>query len=187
MANRKVQTMNLQGQEYAKVPERLRLFREDCPNGSIKTEFKIDGDTLIFTAYILKDKADPNSADATGHSMAKMSNKQKEFEKQETIAIGRALAILGYLASGEVASSEEMEAFNEYKKQQEEQAVGEAIARLEEAKTMDELKKVFVSLGTLIGNEEVVAAKDKRKAELSQKEERQTKPPVVKEAKNESN
>lgn len=111
----KVETINLKGKDYATVPARIKLFREECLNGLIETvpEFK-DGEVVLFKARILKDKANVNSGEATGHSIGKISG-DKAFEKLETIAIGRALAILGYMASGDVASSEEMERFNEFK------------------------------------------------------------------------
>lgn len=161
---RKVKTMKLQGEtEYAKVPDRLKLFREDCPNGLIETspEVKDDG-TIIFTARVLKDKSKPDSAEATGHSFGKNTG-AKAFEKLETIAIGRALAILGYLASGEIASSEEMEDFYAYQQTK----VEEAVAQLDRAKTIDELKQTFMGLGTLMAEKSVVEAKDAKKAELA--------------------
>jgi len=40
-----------------------------------------------------------------------MYKSNKDFEKQETIAVGRALAFAGFLSDGEVASYEEMEDF----------------------------------------------------------------------------
>lgn len=165
--SRKAATVDLKGKEYATVPERLRLFREDSPNGSIITDYKfLEDGKVVFTTYILKDKNKPESGDATGHSMGEAKN-DKGFEKLETISIGRALAILGYLASGDIASSEEMEAFNEYKENQRADAKIAAIAALEDAGTLEELKTVFLSLGGLIADTDVVEAKDKRKVELS--------------------
>jgi len=91
----------------------------------------------------------------------------KEFEKQETVAIGRALAILGYLASGEIASFEEMEEFNEYKDEQKKQAIQEAIEQINSTSDLEALRSVFMSLGILISESEVIDAKDARKEALS--------------------
>ena len=168
MANKRADTMSLSGNDYAKVPERIKLFREDCPNGSIRTSFNLDNDTLVFTATIIKDKSDPSSADATGHSMAKMTTKQKEFEKQETIAVGRALALLGYLASGEIASSEEMEEFNSYKKEQRAEAVANTIADMGMATTIEEVRKIGRE-SNLLNEPKVVEAGKKRVAEITAK------------------
>jgi hypothetical protein len=75
-------------------------------------------------------------------------------------------AILGYLASGEIASFEEQQEFEEFRKKQQEQAVADAIDSFGSAKTLDELKKAFVD-SRMMDNPLVVAAKDKRKAELA--------------------
>lgn len=169
MADRKAKTMDLKGNEYAKVPERLKLFREDCPNGSIKTEPKfLDNGQVLFTAYILKDKSDPNSADATGHAIGDIT-KDKALERLETISIGRALAVLGYLASGEIASSEEMEDFNAYKKQQREEAISSTIADMSMATTIDEVRRIGRE-SNLLNEPKVVEAGKKRVAELTAKE-----------------
>lgn len=161
--NRKVNTTKIQGQsEYAKVSDRLKLFREDCPRGLIETSYELKDDgTIVFTARVLKDKKNKDSGEATGHALGATKSK-KEFEKIETVAIGRALATLGYLASGEVASAEEMEEFYEYQKTK----IAEAVDKISECKTIEELKKVFLNMGSLIAEKEVVEAKDKRKKEL---------------------
>src|SRR3990167_1158536 len=164
--NRKANTMQLSGNDYAKVPERLKLFRGDCPNGSIKTTPMPQEDgSMIFNVYILKDKSKPSSGDSTGTSRysAEEMKKPKAFEKLETIAVGRALALLGYLASGEIASSEEMEEFNQYKEDRLKESILEAKQRIEDTKTIDELKDVFIGLGNLIADEAIIEAKNKRK------------------------
>lgn len=168
---RKVATMNVSGGEYAKVAVRLREFRTDNPRASIKTSHTINADgSVTFETYILKDKADEFSADSTGsatYSVEEMK-KPKAFEKLETISVGRALSMMGYLNNGEIASSEEMEEFEHYKKRRAEEARLMAIESLESAKSLDELKSAFLSLGELMRDQEVVAAKDKRKAELDE-------------------
>lgn len=150
------------GADYALVPARLKQFREDNPRAKTETTPTIDGDMIIFKAHIVKDKSDPNSAEATGHSMGK-NNGNKAFEKLETVALGRALAQLGYLNNGEIATTEEMEEFNAYRENQ----INEAIIQLNACKTLDELKSVYLGLGSLLSNDKVVKAKDARKAELA--------------------
>lgn len=120
-----VQTINLKGNEYATVPQRLLEFRNTHPRSEVvtKPEFQADG-TLVFTARIVKDKGDKNSASATGHSYGKLTG-DKAFEKLETVATGRALALLGYLNNGQVATTEELQEFQEYKLGQFEQVVEE--------------------------------------------------------------
>lgn len=161
--NRKVKTGKVSGgAEYAYVADRLKQFREDCPNGLIETSPTIrENGQLMFTARVLKDKSKPESAEATGHALGKNTG-AKAFEKLETQAVGRALALLGYLASGDIASAEEMEEFYEYQ----DMKVQEAIDMLNDSKTIDELKTRFMSLGGLIADKKLIEAKDKRKAEL---------------------
>jgi hypothetical protein len=135
----KAETIDLKGKAYATVPTRIKLFREECPNGLIETtpEFK-ETDVVVFKARILKDKSNLSSGESTGHSIGKVTG-EKSFEKLETIAIGRALAILGYMASGDIASSEEMEEFNEYQAEQMELIKQE----IEAIKDMESLKVYY--------------------------------------------
>lgn len=157
--------------DYALVPDRLKEFREANPRGKISTSYQLQADGgVIFQATILKDKADDSSAEATGTAMytAKDMQKAKSFEKLETIAVGRALSLMGYLNNGQVASSEEMEEFEDFKNTQKMESIENAITQLESAPDMDSLRLVFGSLGNLMSLSEVIAAKDKRKAELSE-------------------
>lgn len=149
--------------DHAKVVDRIAEFRKDNPRGLIETEPKIDGETLIFKAHLLKDKSDKNSAEATGHAYAKIDGTEKQFEKLETIAVGRALAMLGYAASGEVASFEEMEEFTAYR----DQKIEEAIEGMTNCKTIPELRQYFMGLGSYMAESRIIEAKDKRKEELS--------------------
>jgi len=113
----KIETINYQGKDYATVPARLKEFREKHPRAAITTDpqFMDDG-SLIFKAKIQVDRSDPDSAIATGHARytANEVSKPKAFEKLETVSIGRCLSILGYLNNGQVATSEEMEEFENY-------------------------------------------------------------------------
>jgi hypothetical protein len=163
---KKTQTIDLKGKAYATVPARIKEFREACPRGEIKTKPTImDGGQILFEAYILKDKSDINSASATGHAIG--ANKgDKAFEKLETISIGRALAILGFMASGDIASSEEMDDFEDYKKEKNREMKQEAIELLESSTTLQELKDNFESIGAIKGDVEIVKIKDQLKSKL---------------------
>jgi hypothetical protein len=163
---KKTITIDLKGKAYATVPARIKEFREQCPRGEIKTKPTImDGGQILFEAYILKDKSDTNSASATGHAIG--ANKgDKAFEKLETISIGRALAILGFMASGDIASSEEMDDFEDYKKQKNEEAKQFAVEVLTGSKNLKELKDNFQSLGAFAGDKDIIKLKDELKLKL---------------------
>lgn len=162
----KTPTIDLKGKAYATVPARIKEFREANPNGLIETKPEIQADgQIIFTARILKDKSNPSSGEATGHSIGKTTG-DKAFEKLETISIGRALAILGYMASGDIASSEEMEEFNLYQKEKKQRLVDDAIAELSKATTLVDLQTIWGSLGVAIKEQEVFDKKEELKKTL---------------------
>lgn len=173
------------GADYAKVADRLKVFWEENPNGKIDSERENLADGKIrFIARIWRDSAEilklaqagttadviKMTANATASADA-VKKGDKENEKLETVAVGRALAMLGYLASGEVASREEMEEFEDYKAIKQREAVEAAWDSLIGAQTMEDLKNIFVDLDpTVRSNESVIAKKDERKKQLIEKE-----------------
>jgi hypothetical protein len=163
----RIETIDLQGKAYAQVKDRVKQFRTENPNGLIETNPTIQPDgTILFKARILKDKADPNSAEASGYSYGKVGGKAKDFEKLETISVGRALAFLGYAADGEIASSEEMEEFQEYKQQQFEEAVMEAVEAITNATSLEQLKEIWSPLPIEIKSK-LTEVKEQHKARLT--------------------
>ena len=188
--NKTVKTVAIKGGiQYAKVADRLKVFWEENPNGKIDSEREdLANGKIRFIARIWRDgakvlelaKAGTNidvismTANATASAVA-VKKGDKENAKLETVAVGRALAMLGYLASGEVASREEMEEFDEYKKEKAEEAVRDVLESLEQAKTIDELKEEFDSRPReLWTNEEVIAKKDEVKNRLLAKPKENT-------------
>jgi len=167
---KKIETIDLKGKSYATVPTRIKKFREECPNGLIdpKPTFLENGQTM-FSVRVLKDKANPNSAEATGHAIGMIATDKgdKGFEKLETIATGRALALLGYMASGDVASSEEMEEFTEYQQTKKDLLLEELQEKINNIKNIDDLKTIYKANEGL-GKEFAKLVTDK-KAELSKK------------------
>lgn len=161
-----VKTTKIQGgADYATVPARLKEFREANPRALVETKPEVQSDgAVIFSARILVDKANSNSAEATGTAMynATEIKKAKAFEKLETVSVGRALALLGYLNNGQVATSEEMTEFNEYR----DEKIEELIDQINACNDIDELKEVFISAGNLIAESRVIEAKDAKKQEL---------------------
>jgi hypothetical protein len=171
---KKTATINLSGKNYAQVKDRIKEFRTDCPNGLIETTPTVSDTQIIFKARILKDKSNPASAEATGHSMGEIGAKDKKgnsiekiFEKQESIAVGRALALLGYASDGEIASSEEMEEFLADKQEKLAELIFEITSQVGSCDTLEDLTKLWATLsGELRVNQTVVSAFSARKAEL---------------------
>lgn len=163
---RKTKTMDFKGNDYSKVTERIKEFRKDNPNGLIETIPTMNSNEVLFKARILKDKSDPNSAEATGHSLGASSG-PKEFEKLETIAVGRALALLGYAADGEIASSEEMEEFLNYQEQKKEEALLHWTEKIDETKTLKELQSVWANMPVEV-KKELAIKKEEQKVKLTE-------------------
>ena len=104
MNERKIETIEIgKGVHYAKVATRSAEFHKDNEKCSIETTCEFKEGFVLFSAKVTTKKGV-----FTGHSMDKVQGRQKQFEKQETIAVGRALAFAGYLASGDIACAEEM-------------------------------------------------------------------------------
>jgi len=180
-----VKTIDLRGGvRYAKVADRLIAFREANPSSKISTECSADDKGVVtFRAYVWKDKTDfmellkggasreiaMLSADAEGSARSDEKRAgEKAFEKLETVAVGRALALLGYSMSGEIASTEEMEAFEEYRAEKRLEKIQSATAALQGAKNLAELKKIFLGLPVDIRAEKIVIGeKDKAKERLA--------------------
>lgn len=131
--------------DHAKVKDRLKLFWEENPTGKIETSSSMLGENVVFKTLILADKSNPASREATGHALGKLSG-DKDYEKLETISVGRALALLGYATDGEVASLDEMEDFIKYKKEMAQRELEEWKANLENAQTAIELKDVWIKI-----------------------------------------
>jgi hypothetical protein len=141
MAN--VKTTKIGGNaDYAKVADRLKKFWEDSPFGKINTKHEISGEYIIFTTEIIADQSKEFSKTATGSAMEKLG-KVKSFEKTESISVGRALALLGYLASGEIASSEEMEEFYSEKERKKIETLEVVEEKLSKASTRDEVITIY--------------------------------------------
>lgn len=194
--NRRAQTTTIGGGAiYAKVAERLKLFRQDNPRGKQESAYEVDVDgTIVFTVWLWKDKNDllelmkagiidkealRASADANGN--AKSGSKivregggpnpkagEKEFEKLESVALGRALAMLGYLASGEIASSEEMELFEEFKEDQARKEAEDFIKQVGKTKGHAELNKLLGANSAMLKNRLVIEAAKVKQAEFAE-------------------
>lgn len=168
--------MKLKENDYAKVAERVKEFRQDTTHASIETKPTfLENGVVSFTAVIIKDLRDPASARGTGNSLGTAKG-VKDFEKLETVAIGRALANMGYLASGEIASFEEMEEFEKMKDEKNASQAEVVIKDLKTSKTFDELKDKFNRLkGSIKARPEVIKAKEDMKKKLTPKVKKEVK------------
>lgn len=158
--------------DYSKVKDRLKEFWEANPAGKISTTPTVTADgRMMFKAEITTNKAEPaNSKEADGHALGATSG-EKDFEKLETIAVGRALALLGYSSDGEIASSEEMEAFKEFQIAEQEEFMMNSTTEITNTKTLEELKTVWLTIykncKTTEAKNALTAIKDSQKSRLT--------------------
>ena len=167
LAVRKTRTINIgkgnQAIEYAKVSARIAELHKDYKNAAIKTEFEFKDGWAIFKANLILDVKNPDRV-FNGTSMGKVGA-VKAFEKLETIAVGRALALAGFLSDGEIASSEEMASYEESVDIVEQNEVADATVQLESAHTLEELGKVWRSFPQAWrNNAEILNLKNQLKA-----------------------
>lgn len=97
---------------YAPVAERIRLFYETHPAGRIVTRLVSRSNReVVFRASVYRDAETPRPA-ATGWAAEREGDGEVNavacLENTETSAIGRALANLGFTASKQRPSAEEM-------------------------------------------------------------------------------
>ena len=161
----KSKTIKLKGNDYSPVKERLKMFRNDCPRGSIMTEPLIqEWWEVVFKCTIKKDLSEPTSATGTGHSYStETKSGAKDFEKLETIAIGRALANIWYAWDWEIASAEEMQEYMEYR----DQKIEECCDSLSACKDIEELQTAWLDLGKYKTYSKVSDKKDEMKKKLN--------------------
>ena len=104
-------TIKLKGKDYVQVKDRIIFFNETYPNGQITTKIVsvIDSKMVRFRATVQPDVSNPRKFVA--HSFGTI-DEVKAFEKLETVAVGRALALMGIGIVESIASADEMDRFN---------------------------------------------------------------------------
>ena len=105
-----LKTMKIKGKEYVTVPERVKAFRELCPQGCISTEIvRLDAEVVVMRATVADDQG---NILATGLAFERQDssyiNKTSYIENCETSAVGRALGWVALGVDSSMASAEEM-------------------------------------------------------------------------------
>lgn len=109
-ANEQLKPIDIKGKEYIDVSQRIKAFRQVCPDGAIATEIISLADGVVTMKATVFDES--GKVLGTGHAQEKETssyiNKTSFIENCETSAIGRALGICGFGLLQSVASVEEM-------------------------------------------------------------------------------
>lgn len=112
-ANQEIKQMDIKGNSYAKVSERLKAYRKVYPCGSIETNIEeINNDSVRMVA-IVKDEQGKVIATGRASEQKEQSGNMKinlnsMIENCETSAVGRALGFAGFGIDKDIASQEEM-------------------------------------------------------------------------------
>ena len=109
----KEKAIQIKGNDYVLVSDRIIFFNETYKNGCIKTALvsQPQAEMVVVKAQVIPDISEPERY-FTGYSQAKwgegMVNKTSALENAETSAVGRALAMMGIGVIDSVASVDEM-------------------------------------------------------------------------------
>lgn len=108
--NEGMKSVPIKGKDYVQVTERVKAFRDLCPEGSITTEIVHFGEGMILMKATITDE--DGRVLATGHAMEKEEssyiNKTSYVENCETSAWGRALAAMNIGIDASIASADEL-------------------------------------------------------------------------------
>ena len=102
--------VNIHGNDYYTVAERMAEFNKHCPNGSIKTQILCSSDVIhnckrwVVKATVVMDMVERPDEEYTAHAEEVVGssniNRASALENCETSAIGRALGFAGFLNDG---------------------------------------------------------------------------------------
>lgn len=108
--NKAIKTVDIKGNDYAQVNDRIKAFRELCPNGTITTDIiELANGVVTMKATVYDEEG---KILGTGLAQEKESssfiNKTSYIENCETSAVGRALGFAGIGVDGSMCSAEEL-------------------------------------------------------------------------------
>jgi len=108
--NETMPKVDIKGKSYAQVNDRVKAFRQLCPNGSITTEIiGMENGVVTMKATVIDEEG---KILGTGLAQEKETssfiNKTSYIENCETSAVGRALGFAGIGVDGSMCSAEEL-------------------------------------------------------------------------------
>ena len=108
--NKAIKPVDIKGKDYAQVNDRIKAFRELCPNGTITTDIiELANGVVTMKATVYDEEG---KILGTGLAQEKDSssyiNKTSYIENCETSAVGRALGFAGIGVDGSMCSAEEL-------------------------------------------------------------------------------
>lgn len=102
-------------ESYVRVNTRLEEFWAKYPEGRLITDaVEMQDGKMKIVASLFRDAKDEKPA-STGHAFLLAFDGDKVGEYTETVAVGRALALMGFQVEKSIATAEEMQRFKENK------------------------------------------------------------------------
>lgn len=158
--NKAIKPVDIKGKDYAQVNDRIKAFRELCPNGTITTDIiELANGVVTMKATVYDEEG---KVLGTGLAQEKESsgyiNKTSYIENCETSAVGRALGFAGIGVDGSMCSSEELvnaitNQNKEPTKKQKAQNGDPLLAKIDagqKAQIMAELERTGIDISTVI-------------------------------------
>lgn len=108
--NENMPKVPIKGKDYAQVNERVKAFRQLCPNGTITTEIieMANGVVTMRATVMDEDGKILGTGLAQEKETSSFINKTSYIENCETSAVGRALGFVGVGVDGSMCSAEEL-------------------------------------------------------------------------------
>lgn len=108
--NENMKTVPIKGKDYVQVTERVKAFRELCPEGSITTEIVYFQDGEIVTKTTIADEDGRVLGTGFAHEKEGSSyiNSTSYVENCETSSVGRAMSWLNIGIDASIASADEV-------------------------------------------------------------------------------
>lgn len=158
--NKAIKPVDIKGKDYAQVNDRIKAFRELCPNGTITTDIiELANGVVTMKATVYDEEG---KVLGTGLAQEKESsgyiNKTSYIENCETSAVGRALGFAGIGVDGSMCSAEELvnaitNQNKEPTKKQKAQNGDPLLAKIDagqKAQIMAELERTGIDISTVI-------------------------------------
>lgn len=158
--NKAIKPVDIKGKDYAQVNDRIKAFRELCPNGTITTDIiELANGVVTMKATVYDEEG---KILGTGLAQEKESssyiNKTSYIENCETSAVGRALGFAGIGVDGSMCSAEELvnaitNQNKEPEKKQKAQNGDPLLAKIDagqKAQIMAEIERTGIDISTVI-------------------------------------
>lgn len=107
--SKELKSIDIKGKAYSLINERVKYFKENVPDGVIRTELlNFNADMALFKAEIIVNGTVVSNGHAFEEKNSSFINKTSYIENAETSAIGRALAFYGIGIDASIASYDEV-------------------------------------------------------------------------------